>query len=334
MHVWDSLLDALGWLLALFYGVIPNYGVAIVLLTVTIRLLLFPLTAKQARSMAAMQRVQPEIKKIQAKYKHDRQKLNEELMAFYKEHQINPLAGCLPLVAQLPVFFALFNVLRNTTSHVPVSSDLYTAFCPPRQITAGKCEPLGLSFLGMDLSKAAPSADGFVDALPYLVLIGLVIVSGYLQSRQMTSLQQGRANPQAQMMGRIMPVFFGVISYSLPSGVVVYFLTSNLWQIGQQAVVFGKMGVGAPAGATKGKDTTGKGAAPPGQKAPKDVQAPIVEVEARDAGGDVGGDVGGDEPSQPEAASHAARGNGSASKVPARTRSNQSRKRKKRKRRR
>src|SRR5213593_1385865 len=103
----------MGAVLAFFYAVVPSYGVAIIGLTVVVRLLLFPLTAKQARSMQKMQWVQPEIKKIQAKYKDDRQKLNEEIMKFYKENSINPLAGCLPLVFQMPVFFALFRVLRQ-----------------------------------------------------------------------------------------------------------------------------------------------------------------------------------------------------------------------------
>ena len=82
-------------------------------------LLLYPLTAKQARSMIAMQMVQPEIKRIQAKYKNDRAKLNEEMMAFYQENKINPLAGCLPLLIQMPIFFALFRVLRSPYKYVP-----------------------------------------------------------------------------------------------------------------------------------------------------------------------------------------------------------------------
>src|SRR3954468_16624403 len=89
---------------------------AIVLLTITVRLILFPLTAKQARSMMAMQRVQPELKRLQAKYKNDRQKLNEEMMKFYKENQINPLAGCLPLLLQLPLFIVLYRVIAGLTA--------------------------------------------------------------------------------------------------------------------------------------------------------------------------------------------------------------------------
>src|ERR1043166_4496798 len=111
--IFGPIFHVLGWLLSAYYSVIPNLGIAIFLLTVTIMLLLYPLTSKQTRSMMAMQRVQPEIKKLQAKYKSDRQKLNEEMMKFYQENKINPLAGCLPLVVQMPVLISLFGVLRN-----------------------------------------------------------------------------------------------------------------------------------------------------------------------------------------------------------------------------
>src|SRR5918995_1778528 len=173
----DPLYNALGAVLAFFYAIVPNEGVAIILLTVTVMLLLFPLTAKSARSMLAMQRLQPEIKKLQAKHKGDRQKLNEEMMKLYQEHKVNPLGGCLPLVAQLPVFFALFHVLRSTAGTVPKGSQLYT------DIIAAK--PNGLSFLGMDLSlKATDSHGSLWSALPYFILVGLVVFTGYIQSRQ------------------------------------------------------------------------------------------------------------------------------------------------------
>src|SRR6266545_6025038 len=143
----DPLYNALGAALAFFYALVPNEGVAIILLTITVMLLLFPLTAKSSRSMLAMQRLQPEIKKLQAKHKGDRQKLNEEMMKLYQEHKVNPLGGCLPLVVQMPVFIALFHVLRNPLSSVPDGSSLFKA------LEAAK--PGGLSFLGMDLSVKA-----------------------------------------------------------------------------------------------------------------------------------------------------------------------------------
>ena len=127
--LWNSLVDGMGAILAFLYSVIPNYGFAIIGLTVLVRLALFPLTAKQARSMQKMQLIQPELKRLQAQYKNDRQKLNEEIMKFYKENKVNPMAGCLPLVLQMPIFFALYQVLIAPQKRLPTDSKLYQAFC-------------------------------------------------------------------------------------------------------------------------------------------------------------------------------------------------------------
>jgi YidC/Oxa1 family membrane protein insertase len=240
--LWDSLLDGLGAILAFFYGVIPSYGVAIIFLTVVVRLALFPLTAKQARSMLKMQQAQPEIKRLQAKYKTDRTKMNEELMKYYKENQINPFGGCLPLVLQMPIFIALFSVLRHPHNHIPAESKLFEAFCGAAKVS--DCKPQGLRFLGMDLSLAPSQAQGgLVDVIPYYLLIGLVVVTGYLQFKQ-TQARQGpnaQVNQQQAIIGKIFPVMFAFISFSLPAGVVLYFLVSNAWQIGQQAIIFGSL---------------------------------------------------------------------------------------------
>jgi YidC/Oxa1 family membrane protein insertase len=243
--LWNNLVNGMGAILAFLFSVIPNYGIAIIGLTVLVRLALFPLTAKQARSMQKMQLIQPELKKLQAQYKNDRQKLNEEIMKFYKENSVNPMAGCLPLVFQMPVFFALYRVLIQPHKHLPVDSKLYQAFCgdlSPSVCGTPPNHPRGLSFLGMDLGKAASDiSGGFTNALPYFLLIALVVVSGYLQFKQTQSRQTAQANPQMAIMGKIFPAMFAFISYRLPSGVVVYFLVSNLWQIGQQALIFRTM---------------------------------------------------------------------------------------------
>src|SRR5260370_42643790 len=114
----DRIYNFFGSILAFFYGLVPNLGVSIIMLTLVVMLALFPLTAKQAKSMMAMQRAQPEIKKLQAKYKGDRQKLNEEMMKYYQENKINPLAGCLPLLVQMPTFSALCRALRAASRPV------------------------------------------------------------------------------------------------------------------------------------------------------------------------------------------------------------------------
>jgi len=111
-EVWGAILNFLGAVLNGIYEVIPSYGLAIILLTILVRVVLIPLTVKQIRSMASMQKIQPELKRLQQKYKGDRQKLNEEMMKLYREHGVNPLGGCFPLVMQMPVFIALYSVLR------------------------------------------------------------------------------------------------------------------------------------------------------------------------------------------------------------------------------
>src|ERR687886_659125 len=109
---WQGLLDGLGWFLSHLYDLIPNYGIAIILLTLAIRVLLLPLGLKQIRSMQAMQAIQPQMKALQQKYKGNKQKLNEEMMKLYKERGVNPLAGCLPMLLQFPILIALYAVLR------------------------------------------------------------------------------------------------------------------------------------------------------------------------------------------------------------------------------
>ena len=230
----DPLYNAFGAVLAFFYAIIPNEGVAIILLTITVMLVLFPLTAKSARSMLAMQRLQPEIKKLQAKHKGDRQKLNEEMMKLYQENKVNPLGGCLPLVVQFPVFISLFHVLRSTAATVPLGSQLY------KDILAAK--PNGLTFLGMDLSlKATDSHSSLWVALPYYVLVGAVFLTGFLQSRQSQRNTPPGGNPQMQMITKVLPIAFGAFSLFFPAGLVLYFLVSNLWRLGQQELIMRKI---------------------------------------------------------------------------------------------
>jgi YidC/Oxa1 family membrane protein insertase len=263
MDFLNPLFEAIGWLLALFYSFVPNLGVSIILLTFTIMLILYPLTAKQAKSMIAMQRVQPEVKKLQAKYKGDRQKLNEEMMQFYKENKINPLAGCLPLVAQLPIFFSLFRVLRDPEKYVPTDSALYADLCHKaggvlRTVEACAESVNHLKFLGMDLQLSAVDAhNGIFSAAPYFILVGLVILTGFMQTRQ-AQKRTPAANKQMGMVMRVLPVFFGLISLQFPAGLVLYFFVSNLWRLGQQEVIFRRHGsaIHPPKGAISGAKAT------------------------------------------------------------------------------
>jgi len=247
--IFDPVYNFFGTILAFFYGIIPNLGISIILLTVLVMLVMFPLTAKQAKSMLAMQRAQPEIKKLQAKYKQDRAKLNEEMMKFYQENKINPLAGCLPLLVQMPVFLALFRVMRDPYKHIPKSSDLYAAFCtgPKGHLYTNQCNlpKLGLpnpqEFLGMNLSQHATAVSGgFLDALPYFILVGLVIVTGFLQARQ-SRRNAPNMNSQMAIVTSVLPIAFGLFSLQFPAGLVLYFLVSNLWRLGQQELIMRKI---------------------------------------------------------------------------------------------
>jgi YidC/Oxa1 family membrane protein insertase len=283
--IWDGIREGMGYVLSFFYSIVPNAGFAIIMLTVVVRLILFPLTAKQAKSMIAMQRAQPEIKKLQAKYKNDKQKLNEEMMKFYKENSINPLGGCLPLLAQTPVFIALYQTLRNIQHFIPQGSAMYADIC-----SGANCKVVNLDFFGMNLQTAAGQAPkGFGNALPYYVLVGLVVISAFLQQRQMMR-NQTQVNTQMQVIGKVMPVIFGFISINIPAGVVLYFLTSNIWQIGQQEVVYRT--VGAPNEPPKGKAAKAAAArddpGPTGKAAPP-IEAKSTETAAPAASGGVKG---------------------------------------------
>lgn len=274
------MFDAIATVLAWFYSLIPNYAVAIALLTLTVMLLLTPLTLKGTKSMLRMQQLQPELKRIQNQYKGDRQKMNEELMKLYQTHGINPLGGCLPLLLQAPVFIVLYRVVVKLTetctsgrvesgkctadqlgnfipSYIDKSSDLFKDLSASSQM---------LSF-GIDLSRSASKAisDSFAEGVPYLVMILLVTATSYYQQRQIAARNKGQVvNPQQAMLMKILPAFFALISLTLPAGVVVYFLVSNLYRIAQQGYIthaFYKS-PGAASGGEGSTGTSGEGAEP------------------------------------------------------------------------
>lgn len=234
------MFDALAAALAFFYDLWPSYGGAIILFTLAIMLVLSPLSIKSTRSMIKMQRVQPEMKRLQAQYKGDREALNREMMAFYQANNINPFSSCLPMLLQMPVFFVLYQVLSGLTRRVDGQFDpkyldhtsaLYQALEGAREM---------MSF-GIDLSRSALTTlqdNGMVEALPYFVMIALVAGTAWYQQRQIAGRNTGAAaNPQQQMITKIIPFVFVPITLSIPAGVVIYFVVSNLVRIGQQALV-------------------------------------------------------------------------------------------------
>jgi YidC/Oxa1 family membrane protein insertase len=264
-------------LLEMTYRIWPSYGGSIVLFTIIIMLLLTPLTLKGTRSMLALQQLQPEMKKLQNRYKDDRQKLNEEMMKFYQENKISPLGGCLPMLIQLPIFFILYQVLLGLTRRGPYASDMGSSvtchvggtgtMCHNGIVpTAGYFDPKYISHTsklyldlsntrqmmswGIDLSQSVLKSfhQGVEHAAPYIILVVLVVATTYFQQVQIQRRTPPSAvNPTQQLTMKIMPVAMGVIYLLIPAGVVVYFLVSNLFRIGQQALV--TRTVYAPAGA-------------------------------------------------------------------------------------
>ena len=235
MNPWQALLDVIEGVLRFFHTAMePLFGLhawgwAIILLTVAVRVVLLPLAIKQTRSQRAMQTLQPEMKKIQAKYKADRglmrtdpekyrdlrAKQQEAMMALYKEHGVNPASGCLPLIAQMPVFFALFSVLRDT-ARIP--------------------ELRGAPFyLLPDLAETASA----VGASAWF-LIFLMAATTYFSSRQMMSSTAATEQQQQQqkIMLYAMPLLLTFFSLNLYIGVLLYWVTTNVWTIGQQYVIF------------------------------------------------------------------------------------------------
>jgi YidC/Oxa1 family membrane protein insertase len=265
MDAFNPFFKAFASILAFFYDITGNYALAIILLTLLVMIIVTPLTLKGTRSMMMMQQLQPEMKKIQTRYKDDRPKLNEELLKFYKENNINPLGGCLPLLVQMPVFLVLYQVLRGLTRRVSdlgadvgwVSGQLgigngtskapsFERVFDPAWISHSTkmYENLSTSYqmkaFGLDLAESASQAlkSGVLHALPFIVLIAIVAFTGFVQQRQIQGRNpNAQSNPQQQMIMKIMPFFLPVISFGLPSGLVLYFAVSNIYRIGQQAFI-------------------------------------------------------------------------------------------------
>jgi len=237
--MFDGLFEVIAKTLSVFYDLVPNYAFAIAMLTLVVMVITTPFTLKGTRSMIQMQRLQPEMRRLQLKHKDDRQKLNEELMAFYKENQLNPLGGCLPLLLQAPIFFILYNVIQGLTrldggtfnpKYIDQSSKLFGDLDPAREMVA----------FGVDLAESASKSlgEGFVHGLPHVALVAIVAVTSYYQQKQI----QGRnpnaeIPPQQKMLMRLMPAMFVVFAFVAQSGVVIYFVTSNLYRIGMQAYI-------------------------------------------------------------------------------------------------
>jgi YidC/Oxa1 family membrane protein insertase len=292
--VLDLLASPVGQLLALIHRglstfLIPSSGPAwalsIVLLTVTVRLLLFPLFVKQIKSQRRMQELAPKIKELQKQHKGDRETLNVEMMKLYKENNANPISGCLPLLLQLPVFFALFTVIRNFKTDADAMYGL-TA----QQLREGAQAQV----LGAPISAAFNSPASLISELganhttvrlvAFLMVIGMGASTFWTQRQLMA--RAGTTDPQQVMVQKlllyVLPLSFAVSGVFFPIGVLLYWLTTNVWSMGQQAWVIKRMppvnltpGKPGPAGESRAKD---KGTAA-GGRSDKRGKAPKAAVE-------------------------------------------------------
>lgn len=237
----QPLIDLFEEVLVFFHDSLTlGWGTSIIALTVTIRALLLPLTLKQVKSMQEMQRIAPQMKELQAKYKEDRQRLNQEMMKLYQEHKVNPFASCLPLLAQLPVFISLFYLLRNDLRH-----EVCPRLNPLDAATTKPCGESGASeFLFIpDITDAATGG----------VLITLIVL--YVATQLASSLLMSvSADPRQRYIFLALPFIFIPFIISFPAGLLVYWITTNLWTIVQQFIVRKTVGPvrPVPAGADAG----------------------------------------------------------------------------------
>jgi YidC/Oxa1 family membrane protein insertase len=212
----QPLIDVANGVLQFFHDSAGlSWGMSIIALTVVTRAVLIPLTYKQLKGMRAMQALQPQIKELQEKYKNDKQRMQQEMMRFYKENKVNPLASCLPLLAQLPVFITLFYVLRH---ELPPDMG-----CPE----AGHCAAYGAEFLFIhDLTGKAEGGELIALLILY---VGTQLASG--------AVMAVTADKSQRMMMFALPLIFVPFILKFPAGLILYWITTNFWTIGQQLAI-------------------------------------------------------------------------------------------------
>ena len=230
----DPIAKPIAWVLAQIYAVVPNYGVAILVLSVIWMVIISPLTLKSTRSMLAMQKLQPKLKKLQEQHKNDKQAFAQAQMDLFRENQVSPFGSCLPMLLPLPVFFALFRVIQGLGRVDPKYLSPSTRMYKDIHAAGGK-----LDAFGMNLSQNAFSHHSSVwAALPFWILVLAMAGTGYLQSSQMMSRNPNAAqNPQMRMM-KYLPILFVIFFIRFPAGVLLYYAMSNVCRIVQQDFMY------------------------------------------------------------------------------------------------
>lgn len=249
----DPVYQVTSAILAAFYQVTQSFTLSIALLTLVVLVLVLPLTLKSTKSMLEMQQLQPEIKKLQQQHP-DMQQRNEAMMALYKEHNVSPLGGCLPMLLPLPLFYVMWHIIRGMTracttklieGNAKFAETTVGEFCPEHLGTTTKIfEKLvgntKMMSLGFDLSKPAVDSirDNVLRGLPYVALVLLVTGTSYYQQRQVTIRNKNQpANPQQQMLLKVFPLLAGGTALFFPAGLSIYWLTQNVFRIGQNSYI-------------------------------------------------------------------------------------------------
>lgn len=268
-NVLQPLIDVFESVLVFFHDQVGfGWGLSIIALTIVVRAALVPLTLKQFKSMQAMQRLAPDIKALQEKYKDDRQRLQQETMKFYQENKVNPFASCLPLLLQMPVFISLFYMLRKDLRH-----DICPAINPPAVANPKPCGASDASqFLFIpDITEKATGG----------VLIALLVL--YVGSQLVSSIFMTTTADRNQRMIMIgLPFLFVPFIQSFPAGLLVYWITTNLWTVGQGYVVrktAGPMPTREPAAAAATAGPAAR-AVPERRKATREKQVDAAPQEA------------------------------------------------------
>jgi YidC/Oxa1 family membrane protein insertase len=276
-----------------------TWSISIVLLTICVRLLIFPLFVKQVKSQRRMQEIAPKMKELQLKHKGDRETLNTELMKLYKEHGTNPVSGCMPLLLQMPVFFAMFRLMNELKPSK--EGDFEAKFGLTEQLVE---QVARAEFLGAPIASAFNSPGAYLDALhaPSLtvkvVTTAMIFTMGlttFLTQKQMMARSGPLADPQQAQIQKFMlyvlPLSFAVFGFTFPVGLLLYQLVTNFWSMGQQHYVIKRMPVIQPG--TAGKTAAAKAGAKggPTAKVPATVPA-AAEAEAAEPQGGKAGPTG------------------------------------------
>ena len=262
MFILDWLRIAVSWILVQFHQLLSNFmdpasgwtwALSIVGLVIVIRILLIPLFVKQIKSQRNLQLIQPQMKEIQEKYKGDRERQSQEMMKLYRETGTNPLASCLPILAQAPVFYALFSVLQGIAKKVPEGVFNWPQYAD-LMIQAHEATifgvPLYATFMDADQTPL-PTATRILT----LVLIVLMSVTTFISQRQLIVKNTAADNPivrQQKVLLYVFPLIFAIGGINFPIGVLIYWFTTNLWSMGQQFwVIRNNPQPGTPAFAAK-----------------------------------------------------------------------------------